>query len=199
MDISSSVVLTVKLPATAFGPAELFWRGWRRRVCARAPARLRAARATLRIAAMAGEQWIARTRRAARCCSPPPPPTPRSRTSSSPRWRRLLWRRGGALRRRANAEHGEGLLLTHVAAPTGGGARGGDQQHCAAELLRAAWNRLECIQCCAARSRHVCWLMAGKRGVHSVCRARAASAHLRGARVCVRGRGSWRGCVAVCQ
>ena len=61
VDIGSSVVLTVKLPATAFGPAELFWLWGGDDAFAREhlhgsvlPGQ------TLRIATMAGEQWIAK-------------------------------------------------------------------------------------------------------------------------------------------
>lgn len=61
MEIGSSVVLTVKLPATAFGPAELFWLWGGDDAFAREhlhgsvlPGQ------TLRIATMAGEQWIAK-------------------------------------------------------------------------------------------------------------------------------------------
>lgn len=61
VDIGSSVSLTVQLPATAFGPAELFWLWGGDDAFAREhlhgsvlPGQ------TLRIATMAGEQWIAK-------------------------------------------------------------------------------------------------------------------------------------------
>lgn len=61
VDIGSSVALTVQLPATAFGPAELFWLWGGDDAFAREhlhgsvlPGQ------TLRIATMAGEQWIAK-------------------------------------------------------------------------------------------------------------------------------------------